>query len=97
MNELSAPPAARLLPSIWKLIRLRLLLNWNSFKHAKTGRKIGTIALVILALAFTGFVFFLSWLLLGFLRSSKLTQYVGFDIASFLQTVPVLVFILLFL
>ena len=97
MNELSAPPAARLLPSIWKLIRLRLLLNWNSFKHAKTGRKILTIVLVILALAFTGFIFFLSWWLLGFLQSSKLTQYAGFDVTPFLQSVPVLIFALLFL
>ena len=97
MNELSATPAARLLPSIWKLIRLRLLLNWNSFKHAKTGRKILTIVLVILALAFTGFIFFLSWWLLGFLQSSKLTQYAGFDVTPFLQSVPVLIFALLFL
>jgi len=96
MNNLSALPSGRLFPAIWKLIRLRLLLNWNAFKHAKTGRKVGTIALVILALAFTGFIFFLSWLLLGFLRSSKLTQYVGFDVAPFLQTVPVLIFALLF-
>jgi len=96
MNSLSALPTGRLFPSIWKLIRLRLLLNWNAFKHAKTGRKIGTIALSFLALAFTGFIFFLSWLLLGFLRSPKLTQYVGFDVAPFLQTVPVLVFALLF-
>ena len=97
MNSLTALPSARLFPAIWKLIRLRLRLNWNAFKHAKTRRKIGTIALIILALAFTGFVFFLSWLLLGFLRSSKLTQYVGFDVAPFLQTVPVLVFALLFI
>ena len=96
MNSLSALPSGGLFPAIWKLIRLRLLLNWNAFKHAKTGRKIGTIVLVILALAFTGFIFFLSWLLLGFLRSSKLTQYVGFDVGPFLQTVPVLVCALLF-
>jgi len=97
MNGPSAQPSGRLFPSIWKLIRLRLLLNWNAFKHAKTRRKVVTIVLVILALAFTGFIFFLSWLLLGFLRSSKLTQYVGFDVAPFLQSVPVLVFALIFL
>ena len=96
MNSLSAPPTGRLLPSIWKLLRLRLLLTWNAFKHAKTGRKIGTVVLVILALAFTGFVFFLSWILLGFLRSPKLIQYVGFDVGPFLQSVPVLVFTLIF-
>ena len=46
---------------------------------------------------FAGFIFFLSWLLLGFLHSPKLTQYVGFDAGPFLQSVPVLVFALLFL
>jgi hypothetical protein len=97
MNGLSIQPSGRLFPSIWKLIRLRLLLNWNAFKHARTRRKVVTIVLVILALAFTGFIFFLSWLLLGFLRSAKLTQYVGFDVAPFLQSVPVLVFALIFL
>jgi hypothetical protein len=97
MNTLSAVPTARLFPSIWKLIRLRLLLNWNAFKHAKIGRKIGTILLVILAVAFTGFIFFLSWLLLGFLRSANLTRYVGFNVAPFLQSVPVLIFALIFL
>jgi len=97
MKALSAQPSGQLFPSIWKLIRLRLLLNWNAFKHAKTGRKIGTIVLGFLALAFTGFLFFLSWLLLGFLRSSKLTQYVGFEVGPFLQSVPVLIFALLFL
>ena len=96
MNRLTTLPSGRLFPAVWKLIRLRLLLNWNAFKHAKTRRKITTIVLVILALAFTGFIFFLSWLLLGFLRSSKLTHYVGLDVGSFLQTVPVLVCALLF-
>jgi hypothetical protein len=97
MNSLTAQPSARLLPAIWKLIRLRLRLNWNAFKHAKTRRKVTTIVLVILALAFTGFIFFLSWLLLGFLRSPSLNQYVGFDAAPFLQSVPALVFALLFI
>jgi ABC-2 type transport system permease protein len=97
MNASTEIHLPRFFPSIWKLIRLRLILNWNAFKHAKIGRKIGTIVLVILALAFAGFIFFLSWLLLGFLHSSKLTQYVGFDVAPFLQSVPVLIFAALFL
>jgi ABC-2 type transport system permease protein len=97
MNSLSAIPTARLFPSIWKLIRLRLRLTWNSFKHARTRRKVGTIAIAVLLVAFAGFIFFLSWLLLGFLHSSTLTQYVGFDVAPFLQTVPMLIFALIFL
>jgi ABC-2 type transport system permease protein len=97
MSALAAIPSGRFLPAVWKLIRLRLLLSWNSFKHAKTGRKIGTIAIVVLLIAFAGFIFFLSWLLLGFLHSSKLTQYVGFDALPFLQAMPVLIFAALFL
>jgi ABC-2 type transport system permease protein len=97
MSALAAIPSSRFLPAVWKLIRLRLLLSWNSFKHARTRRKIFTIIAVLGVLAFAGFIFFLSWLLLGFLHSPKLTQYVGFDVAPFLRTVPVLVFAALFL
>jgi ABC-2 type transport system permease protein len=97
MNSFSVNPTGRLFPSIWKLLRLRLVLNWNAFKHAKTGRKIGTILLALLLVSFAGFIFFLSWLLLGFLHSPKLTQYVGFDVQPFLQAVPVLIFAALFL
>jgi ABC-2 type transport system permease protein len=97
MIQQSAVPSVRLFPSIWKLISLRIRLNWNSFKHARTRRKIGTIVIVILIAGFAGFIFFLSWLLLGFLHSPTLTQYVGVDVAPFLQSVPVLVFAALFL
>ena len=97
MIQAAAAHSGRLFPSIWKLIRLRLLLTWNSFKHARTRRKIGTIVIVVLVIGFAGFIFFLSWLLLGFLHSPKLTQYVGFDVNPFLQSVPVLVFAALFL
>ncbi len=96
-TSLSANPSGLLFPSIWKLLRLRLLLAWNAFKHAKIGRKIGTIAIAVLVVGLAGFLLFLSWLLLGFLHSPSLTQYVGFDVAAFLQAVPVLIFATLFL
>ena len=92
MNTTNTAAPGQIFPYIWKLLRLRLLLNWNGFKHARIRRKVLTIFLVVLAIAFAGFLFFLSWLLLGFLRSSKLTQYVGLDVTAFLQTVPVLIF-----
>ena len=50
---IAAAPTGRLFPSIWKLIRLRLLLTWNSFKHAKTRRKVFTILAVVGVLVFT--------------------------------------------
>jgi ABC-2 type transport system permease protein len=97
MMPLAATPSGRMFPFIWKLIRLRLRLNWNSFTHARTRRKILTIVAVLGVLAFAGVIFFLSWLLLGFLNSPNLTQYVGLDVAPFIQSVPVMVFAALFL
>jgi ABC-2 type transport system permease protein len=97
MTSLSIPITGRLFPSVWKLIRLRLRLSWNSFKHARTRRKIGTIVLVLVALAFAGGIFYLSWLLLGFLKSPSLSQYVGAEATSFVQAVPVLTFAALFM
>jgi len=90
-------PSPRLLPATWKLIRLRLLLTVNTFKHAKTIRKILTIVGILALLGVAVGIFVVSWLLLGFLHSPQLTQYVGLDVTPFLQAVPVLIFMALFL
>jgi hypothetical protein len=97
MTALVSPPSARFLTSVWKLIRLRLLISFNGFKHAKLIRKILTVAAILGVLAFAGMVLFVSWLLLDFLRSPSLTKYVGIDVTPFLQAVPVLIFTALFL
>ena len=97
MTALGPHPSAHFLPSVWKLIRLRLLISFNGFKHAKLIRKILTVAAILGLLAFAGMVLFVSWLLLDFLRSPRLTQYVGIDVTPFLQAVPVLIFTALFL
>ncbi len=91
MNLAIAAPSNRLLPAIWKLIWLRLRITANSFKHAKTGRKILTIVAYLGLLIFAGGIFFVSWLLLGFLRSPTLAQIMPIDPAVFLQTVPVVI------
>jgi ABC-2 type transport system permease protein len=97
MSTLALSPSGRFLPAVWKLIRLRLLITINGFKHAKTIRKILTIVAVLGLLAFAGMILFVSWILLGFLRSPQLTQYVGMDVTPFLQAMPVLIFTALFL
>lgn len=94
---LLAGPSPRLLPAIWKLILLRLRITINTFRHAKTGRKILTIVGGLGLLAFAAGIFIASWLLLGFLRSPALQQYTGFDPAPFLRAVPVLILSGLFL
>ena len=83
-------PAFGLWPSVWKLLRLRVLIFISGFRHAKVSRKIGIIFLGVLFLAFLGFLFFLSWVLLRFLRSPQLGEFVG-EVDIFLESVPVLI------
>jgi ABC-2 type transport system permease protein len=76
---------------------MRLRISLNGFKHAKRSKKIfiilGYVGLLILAAGLcVG-----SWLLLDFLRSPELRQYVGLDVTAFVQAVPVLIFAALFL
>jgi len=97
MSTIAPSPSYPFLPAVWKLIRLRLQISLNGFKHTRTIRKILTIVAVIGLLAFAGMILFLSWLLLNFLRSPQLTQYVGMDVTPFLQAMPVLIFTALFL
>ncbi|MEJ2599855.1 MAG: hypothetical protein P8Z00_16090 [Anaerolineales bacterium] len=75
--------------SVWKLLRLRVIIFLSGFRRAKMRRKIGIIVLVLVVLGLVVFVFSVSWLLLRFLRSPDLVQYVG-DVTPFLESVPVL-------
>jgi len=77
-------------PMVWKLLRLRILILSSGFRRARLRRKIGILVLGVVLLAFLGFIFFLSWSLLRFLRSPQLTQFVG-DVGPFLESIPVLV------
>ncbi len=80
---------AELWRSVGKLLRLRALIFASDFRHAKARRKIGLVFLGLLVLAMLAFVFFVSWSLLGFLRSPELAQIVG-DPTPLLEGVPVL-------
>jgi ABC-2 type transport system permease protein len=90
----ASPP---LLPAVWKLVRLRLLISLNGFKHSKTSRKILSIVGILGLLALAGLIFYLSWLLLDFLRSPQLVETMGIDMTPFLQVMPVLILTGLFL
>jgi ABC-2 type transport system permease protein len=97
MTTLARTPSAAVLPAVWKLLILRLRITINSFRHAKRRRKFLTILGMVGLLALAVFIFWLSWLLLGFLRSPELSQYTGFDPTPFLDAVPVLIFSGMFL
>lgn len=78
----------KLWPSVWKLLRLQVLITLGSFKRAKPGRKLAIIFGVLGVLIFLGFVTFLSFMMLKFLLSPELAQYFG-DVQPLLASVPV--------
>lgn len=86
----AAHPSERLFPAIWNLLRLRVRITYNGFRHAKIGRKILYIITALMILGFAGFIFFMSNLLLGFLRSPELTAFAGIDATPLLEAIPVL-------
>ena len=75
--------------SVWKLLRLRLVITINGFRRAKTRTKVGYIIAFIGLLVFLGFILFLSISLLSFLRSPLLSVYIG-DAGPFLESIPVM-------
>jgi ABC-2 type transport system permease protein len=82
------PSSKPVWPAVWRLLRLRMQLGINTFRHYKLRAKIFTIIGILSLLGLAGFVFFVSWLFLGFLRSPELGRYVEFDTGSLLQAVP---------
>jgi ABC-2 type transport system permease protein len=91
-------PAQKFDYSLWhhvfKLLRLRVVILFNTFRRAKLRRKIGTIILGLVFFSFAAFLFWASWALLGFLRSPLLQQYI--DPAPLIDAIPTLVVSLAF-
>jgi len=79
--------------SLWhyvgRLLRLRGLIIFSDFRHAKLGRKIGYMAAAVFVLAILAGVFAASWALLSFLRSPQLAEFI--DLTPFLASVPVII------
>lgn len=85
MNEQGMPfREPGLWASIWKLLRLRLLIQINGFRRAKLRTKIALVVGAFGLLAILGFVLFLSIALLQFLRSPELARFTG-DITAVLE------------
>jgi ABC-2 type transport system permease protein len=90
----SQPQKFGLWPSVWKLIRLRVRIMWNGFKRAKLGRKISTVIVLLILVGGMVGLFFLSSLLLRFLQSPELAEYI--DPGVFLDAIPTLVLTMAF-
>ncbi len=85
-----------LFATVRKLLRLRLQLTVNTFAHSRLRNKILTVVGVLALAGFAGFIFFLSWSMLGFLRSPELGQYLNIDPRPLLQAVPALILTAMF-
>jgi hypothetical protein len=73
---LGASPSPAVLPAVWKLLGLRWQITWNGFRRTRLVKKIITVIGLFALLVFVGFIFTLSWALLGS-RLARLTQHVG--------------------
>lgn len=74
-------------PNVWKLLRIRLQISWNSFKRAKVGTKIGTIVLYLVIIGVLVGVYIGSNALLQWIRSPEFIQVFG-DPEQIIRIVP---------
>ena len=91
-----AQPSPNLWHYVGKLLRLRWVIFINGFRRARLRGKIGTIILALLVVGGLAFAFWISWLLLGWLRSPRLSEFAG-DLTPILEAVPTLVVSMAFL
>lgn len=102
MNMRSNSPSmhaanAGVLASVWKLLRLRLRITFNSFRHAKLRNKISIIIVLVLLLGFAYFMLNVSRWLLSLVYSPEFIQYAGMDLRGILASIPTVTLTALFI
>jgi ABC-2 type transport system permease protein len=75
---------------VGKLLRMQWKMQISGFRRAKLRRKIGYGLITLVLLAFLGFVFYLSWMLLKFISSPDLVEYLGDTAQNVISGMPVL-------
>jgi hypothetical protein len=88
---------AGILPSVWKLLRLRLRITYNGFRHAKLRDKIRIIFVWALLLGFAYFLLSASRWLLSLVHSPEFVQFAGDDLRGILASIPTLTLTALFI
>jgi ABC-2 type transport system permease protein len=78
---------SRLWSNVWKLLRIRMQISWNTFRRGKIGTKIGTVILYLVIFGIMAGVFFGSGALLDFIRSEEFTQLFG-DAEQIIRIIP---------
>ncbi len=94
MSPAYVQPEYRLWHYVWKLLRLRWQIFFSGLRRARPGRQISYLVLTLLGLGLMAGMFVASWLILYFLRSPEVAQFV--DPALFLTSVPVLIITIAF-
>lgn len=77
--------------TVWKLLRLRIMIFVNGIMRAKTRQKISLSIFGLVLVGFMGFVIYLSWLLLQGLQSPALVESIG-DMTNLVISIPSLIF-----
>ena len=90
-------PSRALLPTVAKLLMLRLRINLNSFRHAKLRTRIFTVIGSVLLAVFAAFLFWLSWQILAYVSSPKLVVYTGINGGPLMDAMPVTIFTFMFM
>src|SRR5512140_130534 len=83
-------------PAVWKLLRLRLQITYNSFRRSKIRVKIRTVIFSLLIVGFAYFLLSLSRWLLGLVHSPEFVRYANMDLSSILASIPALTLTTLF-
>src|SRR6266542_3710800 len=91
------PAEADILPSVGKLLLLRLRITYNTFLRSKLRYKIRVAIVSAFLLGLAYFILTLSRWLLGLVRSPKFSQYAGVDLHSILTSIPALTLTALFI
>jgi ABC-2 type transport system permease protein len=84
------------LSAVWKLLRLRLQITYNSFRRAKLRNKIRIVLVWLLLLGFAYFILSASRWLLSVVHSPEFAQYADLDLRSILASIPALTLTALF-
>ena len=71
---------------VWKLLRLRLVIFWSGLRRSKTRRKVTLAVATLVVLGLAAFLFWLSTLLLGFLQTPQVAQYI--DLRQVIAAMP---------
>src|SRR5215212_7419028 len=87
---------ASLLSAVWKLVRLRLRITFNTFRRARLSNKIRSMIVWLFLLGLAYFILSVSRWLLSFVHSPEFVQYAGVDLADILASIPTLTLSALF-